>query len=697
MSSVASSREHICAELSRVYLRARLRVPLRADMDASAEPAPSAAALEAALAEVERDIAALVAASGGPLPLARLAARYGLSRFDVDALLLSMLPAVDVRFERAFAALQDNPSRTWPTVDLVLAALCRSPEERMEQQGRFDAGAPLVRHRLIEVFSEAPSLRPSLLAHQVSADPRVVAYLFGRDDTAPPPSPHARLVHPAVRLADLSLPEGLGDRLLRFARLPSAALYLQGRPGSGRRSVAEGLCAAQGRPLLVVDAEACSAGDAATAAQALARVGREAFFRDAAVLLTEADVLFSPGGADRRGVLREALSECPGLVMLSGTKPWEPAGDVADRPFVRVEMPDLPAADQRALWRREVSRAAELAPDADLESLTGTYRLTPGQIRDAARAAVSLAVLRGGEAAEEGNRPVVTGADLGQGARRCSNRHLTSMGRMAQPSATWDDLVLPPDCDARLREICAHVRHRGRVMDGWGFERKLSLGKGVTALLAGPPGTGKTMAAGVVARELGLAMYQVDLSLVLSKYIGETEQHLGRLFDEAEASNALLFFDEADTLFGKRTEVRDAHDRNANLESSYMLQRLESYEGVAILASNFTKNMDEAFMRRFRFIVELPFPDEDQRLRIWQGLFPKEAPLDADLDYELLARRIDLTGGHLRNIALCAAFFAADEGAPVAMRHVLRAARGEYRKLGKVLDSRHLSAPKAAL
>jgi len=259
--------------------------------------------------------------------------------------------------------------------------------------------------------------------------------------------------------------------------------------------------------------------------------------------------------------------------------------------------------------------------------------------------------------------------------------------------------VLPDDQKDRLEEIVIHVRHRRRVLGDWGFGRTLSLGKGLGALFSGPPGTGKTMAAGVLAAELGLPLYQIDLSSVVSKYIGETEKQLARVFDEADAMGAMLFFDEADAMFGKRTEVRDAHDRNANLETSYLLQRLEAYEGVVILASNFAKNMDEAFVRRLRFIIEFPMPGEEERRRIWERVFPDEAPRDRGVDLGFLARRLEVPGGVIRNIALGAAFLAASEGgegAVVRMNHVLTAARREYQKMGKMVDPRWLAYPAVA-
>ncbi|HEX2188354.1 MAG TPA: AAA family ATPase, partial [Longimicrobiaceae bacterium] len=259
----------------------------------------------------------------------------------------------------------------------------------------------------------------------------------------------------------------------------------------------------------------------------------------------------------------------------------------------------------------------------------------------------------------------------------------------------WDDLVLPADALCQLREMCSQVRHRDQVFERWGFGRKAARGRGTSALFTGPPGTGKTMAAEVVAADLQLDLYKVDLARVVSKWIGETEKNLSRIFDEAEDGNAILFFDEADALFGKRTEVSDAHDRYANVETSYLLQRMEEYGGVVILASNLRENMDDAFVRRLRFVVEFPFPDAASRLRIWKTHFPAEAPVGGDVDCELLAERVQVAGGNIRNIVLAAAFFAADDGGVLRMEHLAQGTRREYEKIGKLWEGQAL-APRGA-
>jgi SpoVK/Ycf46/Vps4 family AAA+-type ATPase len=251
---------------------------------------------------------------------------------------------------------------------------------------------------------------------------------------------------------------------------------------------------------------------------------------------------------------------------------------------------------------------------------------------------------------------------------------------------TWDDLVLPDDAVLEVREFIARIRHRRLVYESWGFGRKVAKGLGLSALFSGPPGTGKTMVAGLIAEELKLDLYQVDLSKVVSKWIGETEKNLAELFDAAEAGHAILLFDEADSLFAKRTEVKSSNDRYANLEVNYLLQRMEAFAGVVILTTNHETSIDEAFRRRLSLRVDFPVPEPEERERLWRTLLPAQAEVSADIDFDGLAHRFEMTGGYIKNAALRAAFLAADEGTAIAMRHLMRAARAEYQAMGKVIS-----------
>ena len=315
--------------------------------------------------------------------------------------------------------------------------------------------------------------------------------------------------------------------------------------------------------------------------------------------------------------------------------------------------------------------------------LAQQFRLTPEQIADAVvqlgHRKVRLGIDRSPQP-EPSQPPSLT--ELSTVARSQSGHELSTVAQKIQPRYHWADIILPADPLMQLEELCNQVKYRQIVYQTWGFDRKLALGKGVVALFSGPSGTGKTMAAEVIAHELQLDLYKIDLSQVVSKYIGETEKKLDRIFTAAHVANAILFFDEADALFGKRSEVKDAHDRYANIEVGYLLQKMEEYEGVAILTTNLRQNMDEAFVRRIQMIIEFPFPDTQFRQRIWQATFPKEAPLE-NVDFAQLAQEIKLPGGNIKNMALAAAFFAACDRENIQMKHLIKAAEREHEKLGR--------------
>jgi SpoVK/Ycf46/Vps4 family AAA+-type ATPase len=370
-------------------------------------------------------------------------------------------------------------------------------------------------------------------------------------------------------------------------------------------------------------------------------------------------------------------------VIVSGSEPWQPSGGERTRAIRRIEFP-VPSFDERlALWQHLVSSDPKGAHDLGLAALAGQFALTSGTIRDAFTTARDQAAQHGRPLQEE---------DLYSSARAYSNPRLSGLARKIVPRYSWEDIVLPKDQMALLREIVDTVRGRPLVLGEWGVGAKLASSAGVTVLFAGPPGTGKTMAAEVIAGELGLDLFKIDLSTVVSKYIGETEKNLERIFEEAQASNAILFFDEADAIFGKRSEVKDAHDRYANLEISYLLQRMEIYDGVAILATNLRANLDEAFTRRLQFSVHFPFPEEVYRLRIWETLFPPGVPRDGDVDFGLLARRFRLAGGNIRNIIVSAAYLAAANGRAVSMDHLLHGTRRELQKMGRLVNEADMAA-----
>lgn len=644
------------------------------------------AALDQIRASIARRKAEGVRA-GVRLRLDELARLFELTSFDMDALLICLAPELDLRYERLYAYLQDDVTKKRPSVDLVLNLLSPSFEAKLAFRQRFAPQAPLLKHALLTLFDDPAQQSPPLLGKYLKADERVVRYLFGSDELDARLLLYAQASAPRARIDDLLLPTDLKRRLVSLARSQGASLafYFQGPYGVGKQTAAEALCRELERRLLVVDGERLVNADELTFEPAIRLIMREALLQDAVLYWDGFDSLLAEERLAWRMALLRALEEQPGLAILAGNSPWEPADLFRTRPFVRVEFPRPAYRERLSLWQASLDGATPENDEADLSALASKFRFSGGQIRDAAATARNLARWRD---PDEGR---LIAADLQAACRLQSNRKLAALARKITPHYTWGDIVLPADRLRQLREICNQVKYRARVYDEWGFDRKLSLGKGLNVLFAGPSGTGKTMAAEIMAGELGLDLYKIDLATVVSKYIGETEKNLARIFDEAETSNAILFFDEADALFGKRSEVRDSHDRYANIEISYLLQRMEEYDGVVILATNLHKNMDEAFVRRMHFTVEFPFPDVGNRQRIWEKIWPDETPRDPGLDLDFMARRFEITGGSIRNVALAAAFLAADDGRVVEMSHLLRATQREYQKMGKVVSDSEFS------
>lgn len=590
-----------------------------------------------------------------------------------ELLLLALAPELDLRYERIFGWLHDDVGRRHPSVQLALELLAPDPAARLALLPRLAPHGPLRRLALVHPRPPSPGAPP--LRHELRLAPGLVAWLSGHGsiDLSQFPCVERREpdpdLLPALRL-DPALAAAV-DRLRRAALAGAPlALDLHGRDGAGRRTLAAALCGALGRPLLVVDgarAAALSDDDHADLLAALAR----------AVRLERAALAHVHDG-DPRPFL-PALAHAD-LLFFVTPRPWHPdrvPPAIAAIGELHVPGPDL--AVRERLWRDVLPASS----DASLRAAADHFRFTPRQLRAAAVTARGLADGRGAAA-----------PDLGDILLACRRHATPKLGALAAPVATphdWDDLVLPPEHAAQLRDLVRRVEHRTTVLDRWGFG--LAGARGVAALFAGAPGTGKTMAAAVVARACARDLYRIDLSQVVSKYIGETEKHLETLFAEAEAADVALFFDEADAIFGKRGAIKDSHDRYANIETGFLLQRIEGFPGLVILATNLRKNIDAAFTRRLQVIVEFPAPDVAGRARIWRKVWPAAAPVDPSVDPVLLAERFDLSGGHIRNIALAAAYAAAYEGAAITLRHVFDAARAEYRKLDKLVREDAFLAP----
>lgn len=633
--------------------------------------------------------------------LAGLARAYALSLFDVDTLLICLAPEFDLRYERLYAYLQDDVTKKRPSVDLVLSLLCVDSEARLANRRHFTPNAPLVYHHLIRLVADPSQVQPPLLSHYLKIDERIVSFLLGSDEIDSRLAPCVSFVVPDAMLEELWLSAEVGRRLALLidgqqTQERGLLFYFQGPYGVGKQSTAEALCRKLGLGLLVVDGERLLQVEDLPFDMALRLVSREADLQQAAIYWQGFDALLAerPDAAGERAVVRDAQRDAlvqmlsrGGVAFLAGNRLWEPADGSRAIPFARVEFSKPAYAERLQLWRTSLNGASHDGVEAALPALAARFRFSGGQIHDAAATAHNLARWRDPE------NDHLTAEDLYAASRLQSSQKLNTLAQKIVPHTTWDDIVLPADRMQQLQELCNQLKYRAVVYDQWGFGRKLAHGTGVSALFTGPSGTGKTMAAEIIAGELGLDIYRIDLAAVVSKYIGETEKNLERIFTSAADANAVLFFDEADALFGKRSEVRDAHDRYANIEVAYLLQRMESYEGLVILATNLRQNMDDAFVRRLQFIVDFPFPDEAHRRQIWQGLFPTETPRSADVDVGYLAQRFRLAGGNIKNIVLGAAFLAAADGGAITMGHLLHATRREHQKMGKVLTEAELAGP----
>ncbi len=607
---------------------------------------------------------------------------FKLSAFDIDVLLICLMPELDLRYQKVYAYLQNDASKKNPTVDLILNLLCESFEDRYIARESFYHENLLYKYHLIKLYDTHNQRIDSLLNRSLQIDERIVSYLLGIDCIDDKLLSFVNIQKSDCRLKDIILPEETRHNLEEISRQykeKEFIFYFHGNSGVGKKSTAEAICNELGLLLLNIDINNMIVTNNSLETSVPLFV-REGLLQNAALYI---DNFSSLNTVDRDGkqaydiTLRE-LANYPGWIFISGEKEWQLPKVLHHKLFVDIEFP-LPSYQLRKqLWEKQWNGNGLLNGDIDFNGLAGRFRLSGGQIGDAIAMAKNIAMWR------DADNDKVTIQDLYLASRKQSRQRISSLAYQIHPKYEWGDIVLPEDQMEQLHEICGHVKHHYTVYSDWGFGQKLSRGNGINVLFAGPSGTGKTMAADIMANELGIDLYKIDLSAIVSKYIGETEKNLDRIFEEGKTANAILFFDEADALFGKRSEVRDSHDRYANIEIAYLLQKMEEYDGLVILATNLKKNMDEAFARRMHFSIEFPMPEEDDRYRIWESVFPKKAPLDDDIDLNFMAKQFKITGGNIKNIALSAAFLAAQDGCFITMENLIKGTKREYQKMGKL-------------
>ncbi len=619
-------------------------------------PGEVAGALAAIEATADADEAA-----GARIRLRDVARAFGLEPLDVEMLLVALAPDLDPRFERLYGYLNDDVSRRRASIGIALR-LCGATVTDGQARSRLGASGPLVAGRLLEVDDpDRPFLTrglrvPDRVARHLLSDDTPDAAIAGLWSAAPCSGRPASAASPAA--------DAMGQ-LERSLRRGGRLAYLHERIGADGRLAAvtslASLSPATTFPVVLdlerlrPDADVDLLSEAA---------GREARLMGAGLIAGPIEPL-----AERGAWAVRQLADLACRVVLHGSRGWDPAWS-SDVPLL-LELPAGSAEERLLAWR------AGLADLPEAGALAASASRYPFRI---SASGIARAAVAGRVAAEAADRPVAP-ADLAAGVRAQNAAGLERLARRIEPRACWADLVLPPDILEHLRDLASRARHRDEVLDRWGLGDP-NRGRGLTALFTGDSGTGKTLSAEIVAGELGLDLYVIDLSTIVDKYIGETEKNLDRVFNQADGVNGVLLFDEADAIFGKRSEVRDARDRYANVEIAYLLQRMERFDGTAILTTNLRANLDEAFLRRLDVVVDFPMPDEEQRRRLWALHLPPSLPVEGDIDLDFLGRGFRISGGNIRNIVAAAAYRAAADGRAVCMADLIHGTGREYRKLG---------------
>jgi ATPase family associated with various cellular activities (AAA) len=646
------------------------------EMERALQRQPGESPLQATTLELDEFAQDFGQAIGQSQPLIQLQQLFHLSWVDLALVVIALAPEIDLRYERIYAFLQDDVTRKRPTVELALNLFCDSFINKLKCRAQLTAESPLIRYGILHLTGEAIT---SFLAYAIKLDEQISRFLLGIPGLDERLHPCCYLLPGRNTPANLPVTANTQDRLDRLipGLLSTAVpvhLYLQGASGIGKARVAESIAARWGKSVLNVDLTLLLEQPDALPTL-LNLMHREACCQNALLYLHGWEAILKREYSSTRQLYLTFVAKFPATLILAGQQPL-PAEIAGQLPVVTLALTLPEAAERRVYWQASLTQAGIDLESETVQTLGNHFRLTPEQIDQA----IAMATHQSRWVTPKNQ---IEPELFFRAARQQSSQALTQLAQKVSVKSTWADIVLPPETRTQLQEVCTWAKYQATVLEQWGFDRKLSRGKGITALFSGPPGTGKTMAAEVLAHDLQLDLYKIDLSQIISKYIGETEKNLDRIFSAAHNANAILFFDEADALFGKRSEVKDAHDRHANIEVAYLLQKMEEYEGVAVLATNLRQNMDDAFVRRIQAIIEFPFPDEESRQHLWQVSFPTAAPLHQDVDFGFLAREIKLPGGNIKNISLAACFYAASQGRAISQADLIKAAAREHQKLGR--------------
>ena len=715
----AGDIDFLADALAELRLRCRLRQVERER--AGLVPRDPVAALSAAEVDPEalsaehgaaaERLAARLRATTEPPSLLRLGQTFELDDFERDVLLLALAPAVDGTFNGLYGRLKGLSYRAPLDVDVALAVLAGGFADRIAHRETFGPGGRLLRHNLLLVGRGGVETGDDFLNLELRLPARLVSLLLGSDEEDPSLRAFSQLLEPTETLDRVVLPPAEKERIVRLVAHHGAyratldawglsesitygrglVMLFCGPSGTGKTLTARAVAHNLGCRLLRVETSRLTDQHRGFEAS-LENLLREAKLQSAVLLFDECEALFasSQRGTGHLSALLATLEHFDGVVILATNVPsmLDPALD--RRVLYRVDF-EVPSPSMRdAIWRIHLPDTVPLADDVDIDYLGRRFEFAGGYIKNAVLLATSSAASR---AASTGDVPRLTHADL-LGAAYTQLRHrLNKYADHDVADLRLEDLILLDEVKDQIKEIIEAVSAQQIVFREWGFGRKFNKGRGLSALFDGEPGTGKTLSAEVIAAELGLGLYRVNVANVVSKYIGETEKNLTRVFAEARSAHAVLLFDEADSLFSKRVEVKHSNDRFANMEVNTLLQLMERYDGLVILTTNLKSSLDDALERRLSFKLNFPFPEADTRATIWQHLLPAEAPLDEGIDHELLGRCFELSGGSIKNAVLRAAYRAAATGTLITMRHLDDAAKRECQAAGKLYRVSSLDDP----
>ena len=635
------------------------------------------AELSRAITDVESSLYALRRAA----PLGRMIENLGLSPLEVETLVVAMSPHIDAPLSDVFALLRGSPSRRGVDLSLVSQLYQLRRTDRLSLLDALDSERPLLAWRMIQVISpDSMEGYSSVNYRAIMPTFDVLSALCGRAELAPALAKTSKLIRGEKRLDDLVLDEQLQQKVERLCAMGEQAAQQQqlqhmpwvmffGPKGIGKLELATRLAAYCGRPTLWFDPTAAEQG---ALDDLLRRAQREALLRGAVLYIgpLRGELLADNG----RELVKRVLAY-PSMLVL-GIESVVPPRISVEHSLQEVQLSIPPEPARLTLWQRVIPESIR-AEDVHLESIARAFHLAPGEIIDTGAEAQELASLS--------PTGTITHDQLRSGIDRRLRNDLGDMAKRISVSARWDDLVLPDEDILRIKEFIGRSKFAYRVYSDWGFGQRVGYGKGMIALFSGPPGTGKTMLAGLIAEALDLDVYQVDLAQVVSKWVGETEKQLAKVFDAAERAHAVLLFDEADSLFAKRTEVKTSNDRYGNLAVNYLLQRLEQYSGVVVMTTNKEASLDEALQRRLTLHLHLEVPEPSERERLWQSMLPPTAPWAKDINWKSLAKDYEISGGYIKNAVLRAAFLAAAANTPINMTLLRRSASLEMEDMGRLI------------